>query len=94
MIKLSLRYRKKDKIEEFAVLLSNDLKKQGRLDVLGPNSPPVGRLRNEYIKEILIKIPRGQSLSEARNMISAHFEKYLEQKEFSSVRMIADVDPQ
>ncbi len=94
MIRLSIRHRQQETAEAFASLIASELRTLKQVEVLGPGAPPISRLRNEYIREILVKIPRSESIQAMREAILSIFEKYHEQKTFTSVRLMADVDPQ
>jgi primosomal protein N' (replication factor Y) len=61
--------------------------------VLGPEPPPIGRIRNLYISNILIKISKKESLVQSKEIIHGVFRSFHSIKEFSSVRIIIDVDP-
>ncbi|NND88203.1 MAG: primosomal protein N', partial [Flavobacteriaceae bacterium] len=60
--------------------------------VLGPEIPPVGRIRNQFISNILIKIPKEQSLTKTKAYIASVQKSFNRIKEFSSVRVSIDVD--
>ncbi|HEY0744006.1 MAG TPA: primosomal protein N' [Chryseosolibacter sp.] len=62
--------------------------------ILGPGEPMISKIRNQYLMTILIKMFRGKGdIAQIKNMISAAIEKIGKEKEFRSVRVIADVDP-
>ena len=72
----------------FGQALENKLGEQ----VLGPEPPPVSRIRNFYISNILIKIPKKQSLEKTKQYINRVQQSFNSIKEFSSVRLTIDVD--
>ena len=49
-------------MDKASLWLANALKMKLMEQVLGPETPPVGRVRNLFITHILIKIPKEQSL--------------------------------
>lgn len=61
--------------------------------IYGPSEPPVSRIKNEFIKQILIKYPN----TNVRNKIKTHLMKSIESFEsiakFSAVRLNVDIDP-
>jgi primosomal protein N' (replication factor Y) len=61
-------------------------------NVLGPEQPSIGRIRNQFITHILVKIPKKQSISKTKEVISRVQRSFDSIKEFSSVRVIVDVD--
>ena len=60
--------------------------------VLGPETPPVGRIRNLYISNILVKIPKNQSLDKTKSFINGIMRSLNSLKEFSAVKITIDVD--
>ncbi len=62
--------------------------------VLGPGEPMVGKIRNQFLMSILIKIPRDSGhLQNIKQRILTSVNFTLTQKEFRTARIIADVDP-
>jgi primosomal protein N' (replication factor Y) len=53
----------------------------------------VARIRNEYIKHILIKIEREASHTEARNIIRNALDAIAQEEEYKRVKVQVDVDP-
>jgi primosomal protein N' (replication factor Y) len=62
--------------------------------ILGPEYPVVGRVMNYYLRHILIKIERGSSMTKMKAELILRIEEFYKEKEFGSVRVIIDVDPQ
>ncbi len=76
--------------EKLAALLSQDLKKF----ITGPAAPMVGRLRNLYLMELMIKLPKETGMSGTyRKVIRNHINLLLSEKHFKSVWVTVDVDP-
>ncbi len=62
--------------------------------VFGPGDPMVPKVRNQYLKRILIKINRGSGkLSEIKSRIYGAINSFSKEKEFRKVRIIVNVDP-
>ncbi|MBX2966970.1 MAG: primosomal protein N' [Cyclobacteriaceae bacterium] len=62
--------------------------------VLGPGEPMVSRVRNQYLMNMLIKIPRDSgNLAGVKAIITQQINSLLTQKIFRMVRVVADVDP-
>ncbi|MAO08428.1 MAG: hypothetical protein CL596_06940 [Alteromonas sp.] len=61
-------------------------------NVLGPVSPPVARIRNEYLTHILVKIPKEQSLAKTKGYVQNSLQKFNAVKEFARVKVVVDVD--
>ena len=61
-------------------------------NVLGPESPPVARIRNQYYKNILLKIPQQQSIDKTKKIVYKIRKTFSSIKDFSGVRVVMDVD--
>ncbi|MGD1998421.1 MAG: primosomal protein N' [Flavobacteriaceae bacterium] len=62
-------------------------------DVLGPQSPPVGRIRNQYVLHILLKLPADKSTTAPKTQIKRVVNRMEQIAAFRSVRLNIDVDP-
>lgn len=94
LIKITMKHKDGQILNKAAVLLTQIIKNYLGKRVLGPVSPMIPRIRNLYLKDILIKIERGYSLSKMKLQISENIDAfYLNNKVYSSVRIIVDVDP-
>jgi len=94
MVMVTLKHRDKETVEaaayKLAALLSQDLKEF----ITGPAAPLVGRLRNMYLMELMIKLPKeaGMSLT-YRKVIRNHINLLLGEKNYRSIVVVTDVDP-
>jgi primosomal protein N' (replication factor Y) len=61
--------------------------------VLGPKPPPVARVRDEYLRTILIKIEREASSTRVRQILEAEITLFKARKDFAKIRIVPDVDP-
>jgi primosomal protein N' (replication factor Y) (superfamily II helicase) len=92
MIKIVVKDRKFNKMQAAANWLGLSLKTVFKENVLGPEQPPVGRIRNEYISHLLVKIPKNYSISKSKEAIRKIEKSFLAVKEFRSVKFTLDVD--
>jgi primosomal protein N' (replication factor Y) len=93
VILITLKHKVKDNVDAAAHKLANLIRQDLKDYVVGPATPVVGRLRNEYLAEILIKLPKepGMSLT-YKKVIRNHINLLLQEKPFKSVNVITDVD--
>ncbi len=91
-IKITFKDRNLQKMQRSALWFTNALALRLKENVLGPEAPPVSRIRNQYISNVLIKIPKQQSLSKTKDYINGVYRSFNSIKEFSSVRLTIDVD--
>lgn len=92
LIKITLKHRDYNRVNDGAEWLSKSLRQLFTKHVLGPEFPPVARIRNQYHKNILIKIPQGQSLSKTKEAILKIKNSFLSVKDFRPIRVIINVD--
>jgi primosomal protein N' (replication factor Y) (superfamily II helicase) len=93
LIHISLKHKLKETVDEAANILAAMLQKELKDFVVGPAAPVVGRIRNQYIMELLIKLPLDSSkLQQYKKLIRNDFNLLLADKRFKSVVMVADVD--
>jgi primosomal protein N' (replication factor Y) len=95
LIKLTVRHREKEIAKEAAQHLAELLREQlGKPRVLGPESPLIDRVRNQYLKQILIKLEKEKiNLKAVKTFIAAQCQQVSLMKQFKSVQIVIDVDP-
>ncbi|MBU3822385.1 primosomal protein N' [Flavobacteriaceae bacterium XHP0103] len=91
-IKITLKHKDYLKVDNASIWLSKSLRQIFGDYVLGPESPPVSRIRNQFHKNILVKIPKKQSLSKTKEAIIKINNSFLSIKDFRSVKLILNVD--
>lgn len=92
LIKITLRHKDFNIVNIGAEWYATALKQVFKSNVLGPEFPPISRIRNQFHKNILVKIPQQQSLSKTKKAIVKINNSFLSIKEFRLVRVILNVD--
>lgn len=92
IIKITFKDRSFQKMQKGSLWFSEALKTKLKGNILGPETPSVGRIRNLFISNVSIKIPKEQSLAKTKEFIEKINRSFNSIKEFSSVRVIIDVD--
>ena len=92
MIKITLKHKDYQKVDVGADWYAKSLRTVFKQDVLGPEFPPVARIRNQYLKHILVKIPQKQSLGKTKAIIFKINTSFLSVKDFRPIRVILNVD--
>ncbi|MDA0176950.1 primosomal protein N' [Mesoflavibacter profundi] len=92
LIKITIKHRDYNKVNLAADWLTKALVQLFKNNVLGPEFPPVSRIRNQYHKNILIKIPQGQHLGKTKEAIKRVEASFNAIGDFKSVRLIMNVD--
>jgi primosomal protein N' (replication factor Y) len=92
MIKITLKHKDYQKVDVGADWYAKSLRTVFNQYVLGPEFPPVARIRNQYLKHILVKIPQKQSLGKTKEAILKINTSFLSVKDFRPIRVILNVD--
>ncbi len=91
-VKITLKHKDYNKVNRASDWLANSLRNQFKDSVLGPSSPSIARIRNQYIKHILIKLPTNKTLKNAKEIIKKIRLSFEAIGEFRAVKLIFDVD--
>jgi primosomal protein N' (replication factor Y) len=92
LIKITLKHRDYNKVDSGINWLFKALYTSFGEHVLGPTAPAISRIRNQYIKNLVIKIPPKQSIVKTKNQVSKIKNTFEAVKEFRPIRFIIDVD--
>lgn len=93
IVQLTLRHVNADLINKAADELAKKLRKLFGNRVLGPEYPLVSRIRNQYLKNILLKFEKGISLPDAKAEIKDAIVKLNSNADYKAIRVVIDVDP-
>ncbi len=92
LVKIIIKHKDPHKLYRASLWLDKLFKQLFNSCVLGPSDPPVSRIRNQYIKTFLIKLPKNKHLANSKNKILKVRNSFESVAEFRSVRFIIDVD--
>jgi primosomal protein N' (replication factor Y) (superfamily II helicase) len=92
LIKITLKHKDYNKVDQGVNWLFKALQSVFGEQVLGPTAPSVSRIRNQHIKNLVIKIPPKQSISEIKNQLQKIRNTFEAVKEFRPIRFVIDVD--
>ncbi len=93
IIEITLKHKIKEVVDEAAKKLAQALQKDMHDFVVGPAAPVVARVRNQYLMELLIKLPLDmKQIQQYKKIIRNNFNLLLTEKQYKGVVMIADVD--
>ena len=91
-IKITLKHKDYNRVNLASDWYAKSLRQVFKTNVLGPEFPPVSRIRNLYNKNILIKIPPSQSLAKTKEAIVKINNSFSSVKDFRPVRVVINVD--
>ncbi|MDR1582976.1 MAG: primosomal protein N' [Prevotellaceae bacterium] len=93
LIVLSIKHSKQDVLREAGEILKIMLIKIFGKDVAGPEPPPIGRIQNKFILNFRIKLRKNSNLDNCKRLINNAFLSLKTEKKYTSVIIIADIDP-
>lgn len=95
LIKISLKNKDKLLVERASVVLADLLKnKLGKTRILGPESPPIDRIRDLFLKEMYIKLEKETvDMKKAKELVTAQIQYFLALPDFKQMLCVVDVDP-
>jgi len=93
IIHISFKHKIKEVVERAAQVYAEAMKKNYGQYIVGPAEPVIGRIRNQYLMELLLKLPRdGKTIIQCKKDLMEQVAILHQHKSFRSVTMVADVD--
>lgn len=92
LVKLILKHRDFDKLKEGSMWLYNVLSQNLDMPVLGPEEPVINRIRNEYIRTIMVKIPVQKHLGNTKKNIAKVLMSFEAVPQYRAIKVKVDVD--
>ncbi|MCQ2306057.1 MAG: primosomal protein N' [Bacteroidales bacterium] len=90
---IKLKHVDYDRLNKAADVFVKQLRPIFRQNLLGPEYPVVSRIKNQYIKQILIKIDRSSNTLKVKEIIKKQIDVFKHIPDFKSVTLSVDVDP-
>lgn len=94
LVEIRLKYKEYNLLNEASDVLAQMLREKFGKRILGPEYPIVSRIKNQFIKTILVKIERDKSLIKTKETLAEQVAAFKKLKSYKPVRIIIDVDPQ
>lgn len=92
IIKLTLKHKDFDKLKEGSMWLYQVLSQNLNMPVLGPEEPAINRIRNEYLRTILIKIPQNLPLGSTKKTIQKILNSFEAVAQYRAIKVVVNVD--
>jgi primosomal protein N' (replication factor Y) len=92
IIKVTLKHRDFDKLKEGSLWLYQVMQKNLNIPVLGPEEPAISRIRNEYLRTIIIKIPVNISVINTKKTIQKILNSFDAVAQYRAIKVIVNVD--
>jgi primosomal protein N' (replication factor Y) len=94
LLRITLKHKRQDTVLLAAQKLANDLSSLPKTILFGPAEPPIARIRNQFIQEILLKMNRDTNVTqEIKKIVKEKITELHVTKNYSTVYVIVDVDP-
>jgi len=93
MIRITFKSRQLETVTLASDWFSSVIKQSYKGSVLGPVLPPVARVRNQYIKHLIVKVDHQLNSSTVKQIVNRTFKSFQAIAAFRSVRVNFDVDP-
>ena len=92
LIRLTLKHRDFEKLKEGSMWLYQVLQQNLAVPVLGPEEPAIGRIRNEYIRTIMVKIPNETNLQNTKKTIQKVLNSFDTVVQYRAIKVSVNVD--
>jgi primosomal protein N' (replication factor Y) len=92
LIRLTLKHRDFDKLKEGSMWLYQVLQQNLSIPVLGPEEPAISRIRNEYIRTIMVKIPANTNLQSTKKTIQKVLNSFDTVAQYRTIKVSVNVD--
>ncbi|RVT73393.1 primosomal protein N' [Flavobacterium sufflavum] len=92
IIRITLKHREFDKLKEGSMWLYQVLSQHLSIPVLGPEEPAINRIRNEYLRTIMIKIPQDLSILSTKKTIQKILNSFDAVPQYRAIKVSLNVD--
>ena len=93
VIHVNFRHKDKEVVHSAASFFANNLRKDFANYLVGPAEPVVNRIRNQFLMELILKLPKdGHTIAFAKQVILQQIVILHNDRKFRSVVVIPDVD--
>jgi primosomal protein N' (replication factor Y) len=92
IIKITFKHKDYNRLNEASEWFAKSLRNAFGSGILGPEYPPIARIRNQYLKNVMVKVSLKQSLTQTKNSIKRIHRSFNAISQFKSVRVIYNVD--
>ena len=93
IVLIRLKHKDERKLNAAAAALASMLRPIFQQDLLGPEYPMVSRVKNLFIKQMMVKFKREYSAQQVKAMIQQQLQQFQQQPDYKSVIVQIDVDP-
>ena len=92
LIKITLKHKNYETLKKGSFWMHQVLSENLKIPVLGPEEPVVSRIKNLYIRNIIVKIPTNEQLFPIKNYINRCLQSFETIAEYKSIATTINVD--
>jgi primosomal protein N' (replication factor Y) len=93
-LRITLKHKNQDTVLFAAQKLAEHFINLPKTILFGPAEPPIARIRNQYIQEILLKMNKDTTVTtEIKKFVKEKIVELSTTKNFTTVQVVVDVDP-
>ena len=93
LVYIYIKHRDVRVLEEFSTLMGKGMRELFKERVLGPELPPVAKVKQLYIRKIVLKVESGLSQYKVNEALGNIMDAYCEHPRYKGIQMYYDVDP-
>lgn len=93
LVYIFLKHRHDALVESASIEIGSRLRQWFGARVLGPDKPPVAKVKSLSIRKLVLKIELGINMSEVRKYLILAQQQMLQDKRYNSLQIYFDVDP-
>ena len=93
LVYIFLKHRHDALVESASIEIGSRLRQWFGARVLGPDNPPVAKVKSLSIRKLVLKIELGINMSEVRKYLILAQQQMLQDKRYNSLQIYFDVDP-
>lgn len=94
LISISMRHRDKVLLSQASSIFALETRKAFGRRMLGPEAPPVDRIKGEHILSFLLKIERNASFAQAKKILQSIIDAMKNDDRYRYITVVCNVDPQ
>lgn len=93
IIHITLKHEKQTALDPAADMLAHWLRPVFGERILGPEYPPVGRIRNMFQKRLMLKMEHSASPQKVKSALKDALDRFFDEHPLKNFRVVIDVDP-
>jgi len=93
LIEILMKHRDNDFLHEKSVEFAEGLRKRLGNRIIGPHQPLIARIKNLWLRRILVKIEKEASVNKVKAMLQEELRSFFTDKKNHTILIVMDVDP-